>query len=88
MSMEVHQNHVLKRGGKGGRTIISISEMSTPAPNHRNNLRFTDNHKKEPPNSMVPTVAEPTPRCSDSGVVLARGGLGWGWHKAFGGSLC
>ena len=38
MSMEVHQNHVLKGGVKIGRTRISIPEKQSPAPNHREKL--------------------------------------------------
>jgi hypothetical protein len=42
MSMEVNQNHLLKRGAKSGRRVISIPEIPSPALNHRDNLIFTD----------------------------------------------
>ena len=50
----MHQSHVLK-GAKSDRTVISIPEIPSLAPNHRENLLFTE---KEPPNSMVPKLAE------------------------------
>ena len=40
-----------------GRTV-SIPPL--PAPNHKKTLVFTDSHKMEPPNSMVPKVVETT----------------------------
>ena len=39
-----------------------------PAPNHGSHPIFTDRLEKDPPNSMVPQVAETTPR-----AVLTRG---------------
>ena len=49
MSMEIHQTHVPKGGAKGGRTVISVPEIPSPAPNHRKNLVFIDSQKKKPP---------------------------------------
>ena len=53
MSMEVHQSHALMGEAKSGRTVISIPEIPSPAANHRENLIFTDNQKKEHPDSVV-----------------------------------
>ena len=50
MSMEVHQNHVLRDREKSGRTVGSISEIPSPSPESQANWMFTDHHKKEPPN--------------------------------------
>ena len=67
MSMEAHQSHVLNGGAKSGRTGISIPEMPSPAPNHREKLIFTEHQEKEPPNTTLP--------CSDKGVLLTNGGF-------------
>ena len=72
ISMEVHHGHVLRGGATDCRTVISISKIPSPAPNHRKNLIVTNHQKQEPPNSMVSKIVS----CSDQGVVLVR--AGWG----------
>ena len=47
-----------KGGATSGRTETSIPKIPSPAPNHRKKWIFLDNQKMEPPNSMVPKVAE------------------------------
>jgi hypothetical protein len=42
----------------GGRTATNIPHIPSPTSNHRKNLIFMDHQKKEPPNPMVPKVAE------------------------------
>ena len=54
MSIGVNQSHV-----KNGRTVKSVSEMPSPAPNHKPDLHRQPK-QKDYPNSMVPTVAETT----------------------------
>ena len=79
MSMEAHQRHTLTEGAKRGRTIISSPELSFPAPNRRKNLIFSDNWKKEPPNSWAPKVAQTTPRVVLTRAFFSQGAL-VAWH--------
>ena len=59
----------------GGWTKTSIPKIPFPAPNRNKNLIFMDHQKKEPPNSMVPKVAETTPTVALKGVLLSQGGV-------------
>ena len=77
MSMEVHQNHVLRGGAKSGRTVISLPEMPSPAPNHRENSIFTGQQKTEPPSSMIPQIAATTPHVVRQGRCCWKGGSSW-----------
>ena len=59
--MEVHPSHTLKGWATSGRMLISIPEIPFPSPksqDHRKNLIFKNNQKKNPPNSMIPKGAE------------------------------
>ena len=74
----------------GGRTAISIPTIPSPAslqyhpqhpyntipsPQSQKHLVFVDNHKKEPPNSMLQKVAETTPAVALTRVLLVQGAL-------------
>ena len=74
MSIGGHQGHALEGGAKSGRTAISIPEIPSPAPNHKENGIFADNQNMEPPNSTVPNAAETTPRVVLKTALFAQWG--------------
>ena len=64
---------MLKGGARSGRTVVRIPEIPCPAPNHRENLIFADNHKNKMQNFVVTKVAETASCHSAKGVVFAKG---------------
>ena len=60
----------------GGRTVISIPKIPSPASNNRKTLILKGQQKKELPNSTVPKVAETTLSVAPTRVLLSQEGRG------------